>query len=198
MLLRFAVKTDGTKEPVLGKRRLDFLLPPILSEKSSWTPVPLLPGAWGFPNLSFPVSQQCLLPCPSRGSWDWVWVWLWGESGPDFVCLRGPPGGRCLGPTLAAPHALGRCSDLAHLLPTPHPGTQPTLARRLRSLGCRCPPWAGTGHWEERLNFSSPASGSLWVWLLVGGDLAAGGRGIWGLCSPPSISGPGGTPLNST
>lgn len=86
MLLRFAVKADGTKEPVLGKRRLDFLLPPILSEKSSWMPVPLLPGAWGFPNLSFPVSQQCLLPCPSRGSWDWVGC---GESQDQISCAPG-------------------------------------------------------------------------------------------------------------
>lgn len=85
------MKANGTKEHVLGTWDLDFLLPLVLSEKHSWMPVPLLPGAWGFLNLSFPVSQQCLLPCPSCGSWDWVW--LWGGSGPDFMCLRGPPGG---------------------------------------------------------------------------------------------------------
>lgn len=77
-------------------------------------------------------------------------------------------GGRCLGPMLVAPHALGSFSDLEHLLPTPHPGTQPILAWRLSSPGCRRPPWAGAGHWEERLNFSSLASCSLWVWQREG------------------------------
>lgn len=123
----------------------------------------LVPGASSTSPFQSPSNVYC--PVPAVG----VAV---GRVRTRFRVPQGASrwghGGRCLGPMLVAPHALGSFSDLEHLLPTPHPGTQPILAWRLSSPGCRRPPWAGAGHWEERLNFSSLASCSLWVWQREG------------------------------